>query len=117
MEGLFGLRAGPRVGGGSVYASVRSGFVRFSGTSEPLICIAIYPPPLRCVLAAGHTAFALNFGAGGEIPLAARVFLRAELGDLMVKYPGPAIARDEVVIEESFWRHSLRGAVSLGFRF
>jgi hypothetical protein len=117
MEGLFGLRAGPRVGAGSVYVSARSGFLRFSGTSELLICIAIYPPPLRCVLAAGHTAFALNFGGGGEIPLGPRFLLRLELGDLMVKYPGPALGREEVVLEESFWRHSVRGAVSVGFRF
>jgi hypothetical protein len=116
-EGLFGVRAGPRLGEGSVYASLRAGFVTFSDAPEPIPCIAIFPPPLQCVLAAGHTAFAVQFGGGGEIPLGARGLLRLEIGDLMVQYPGPALASGEAVLEESFWRHNFRAALSVGLRF
>lgn len=117
LEGLFGVRAGPRLGGGSVHASLRSGFLSFASAPEPIPCIAIFPPPLACVLAAGHTAFAVQFGAGGEIPVGARSLVRLEIGDLMVKYPGPALANDEAVLEESFWRHNFRAALSVGVRF
>lgn len=117
LEGLFGLRAGPRLGDGSVYAALRAGFVSFSEAPEPLPCIAIFPPPLQCVLAEGRTAFAMSFGAGGEIPLGERVLVRLEVGDLLLKYPGPAFTEDEAVLEESFWRHHLRASASVGFRF
>jgi hypothetical protein len=117
LEALFGLRAGPRLGGGRVYGALRSGFVRFSEAPEPIACIAIFPPPLECVIAAGHTAFAVSFGGGGELPLGARGLLRLEVGDLLLKYPGPAIANHESVLDESFWRHNLRASVSVGFRF
>jgi hypothetical protein len=117
VEGLFGVRAGPRVGASHVYAALRSGFVRFAAAPEPIPCIAIFPPPLPCVLAGGHTALAVGFGAGGELPLGGRALVRLEIGDLLVRYPGPAIANREAVLEESFWRHNLRGTVSVGLRF
>jgi hypothetical protein len=116
-EGLFGLRAGPRLGRGSVFAAVRSGFVTFSKAPEPLLCIAIFPPPLRCALAGGHTAFAVTLGGGGEIPFGGHGLVRLEAGDLLLKYPGPALTKDGAVLEDSFWRHNLRAALSVGFRF
>ena len=117
LEGLFGVRAGPRLGEASVFGSLRAGFVSFAGAPEPIACIAIFPPPLGCVLAEGDTAFALNFGAGGEFPLGERVLVRLEAGDLLINYPGPALTRDEAVLDESFWRHNFRAAVSVAFRF
>jgi hypothetical protein len=116
-EGLFGLRAGPRLGRGSVYVAVRSGFVTFTRAPEPFPCIAIFPPPLRCALGAGHTSLAVSLGGGGEIPVGGRGLVRVEAGDLLLKYPGPALTRDGAELEDRFWRHNLRAAVSLGFRF
>ena len=116
LEGLFGLRAGRRLGAASLYAALRSGFVSFSAAPEPIACITIFPPPLACVIG-GRTVLAANFGAGGEIPVGPRGLVRLEVGDLLLKYPGPAIANHESVLEESFWRHNLRAAVSVGFRF
>jgi hypothetical protein len=69
------------------------------------------------VLAEGRTAYAFQFGAGGEIPLGERSLLRLEVGDLVVRYPGPAFAENEVVLQDSFWRHHLRAGVSVGLRF
>jgi hypothetical protein len=117
LEGLFGLRAGPRLGAASVYGTLRAGFVSFASAPEPIACIAIFPPPLACVIAEGKTALATNFGAGGEIFLGPRALVRLEVGDLLIHYPGPALTRDEAVLEDGFWRHDFRAAVSVGIRF
>ena len=117
LEGLLGVRAGPRLGSASVYASLRAGFVSFAKAPGPVFCITIFPNPLSCVIAEGETAFAMNPGAGGEIPLGERVLVRLEAGDLLINYPGPAFTRDEAVFDESFWRHNFRAAVSVGWRF
>ena len=63
VEGLFGVTAGPRFSRFRPFARVRAGFLSFAEASRPIVCLAIYPPPLSCVLATGKTMPAFDFGA------------------------------------------------------
>lgn len=117
FEGYVGLRGGPRLGRHQVYAAVRPGFVRFSEAPAPVACIAIYPPPLVCSLAGGETLFAVQLGGGVELVPSERSLVRLEAGSLLVRYPGPGIARDSGVFDDALWSHNLRLGVSVGLRF
>jgi hypothetical protein len=117
LEGLFGVKVGPRFDRFSVFGKVRPGFVSFGEAPEPFPCIAIYPPPLHCVLG-GETVFALDFGGGVEIYATERSFLRFDVSDLMLQYPGPSFNREaEAFTEGGFWGHNLRFGVGAGLRF
>ena len=116
-ELLLGLRVGPRPRPLGGYVALRGGFVRFSEAPGPLACIAIFPPPLPCVLAAGERPLAVQAGAGLERKLGRRALVRIEIGDRLVRMPGPSFdARREARLED-FWSHELRLAVSAAFRF
>lgn len=118
LEGLFGVKVGPRFDRFSVFGKLRPGFVRFEEASEPVPCILIFPPPLSCVLAAGETAFALDLGGGLEVYPTERTLVRFDVSDLMIQYPGPALTRErEAFTEGGFWGHNLRLAVGAGIRF
>lgn len=117
VEGLFGATVGPRLGPVRVFGRVRPGFVRFEEASGPIGCILIFPPPLSCILASGHTVFALDLGGGVELSPTPRTVLRADIGDRLLKYPGPAFGSGRVVRQESFYSHDFRLAVGAGLRF
>ncbi len=116
-EGLFGMTVGPRIDRIRPFAKVRPGFVAFRGSSEPVACILIFPPPLSCILAEGHTAFALDLGGGVEVFMTPRSFLRLDVSNRMVRYPGPAFDADNDTHEDDFIGHELRLAVGGGWRF
>jgi hypothetical protein len=113
----IGLRVGPRPDPFGYYAAVRGGTLRYAEAPEPLPCIAIFPPPLTCVLAAGHTGASVQFAAGAERRVGSAGLLRLEVGDRMVRLPGPAFDPDGEIRDEDFWAHELRVAVSVGLRF
>lgn len=115
-EGLAGIRFGPRFGRTGIFAVVRPGLVRFAEAPDPIACIAIFPPPLVCSLAQGKTVFALNYGGGFDTVVGERMVVRMEIGDLMLKYPGPGIGRDGV-FETHLWSHNLRATASVGLGF
>jgi hypothetical protein len=115
VEGLFGITAGPRIGLLRPFARIRPGFVRLG--SAPVACIAIFPSPLSCALAAGETLFALDVGGGVELLTPGRTFLRFDLGDRMVRYLGPAIDRSGDVHNDNFIGHDVRVAIGAGWRF
>lgn len=117
VEGLFGVTAGPRIGTVRPFVKVRPGFVRFAEAPEPFPCIAIFPPPLACQLAAGHTGFALDIGGGIEFETSGRTFVRIDAGDRAVRYPGPVIEPDGTVQDESFFSHDFRFQIGGGLRF
>ena len=118
LEGLFGVKVGPRFDRFSVFGKARPGFVQFGEASEPVICILIFPPPLGCVLAGGETVFALDLGGGVEFFPSERTLLRFDVSDLMLKYPGPSFNRDfEAFDDDGFWGHNLRLSVAAGYRF
>jgi hypothetical protein len=117
MEGLFGVTMGPRLGGVRPFVRARPGLLRYEGAPAPFACILIFPPPLSCALASGHTLTAFDIGGGVEIFPAGATFVRLDAGDLLVKYPGPVIDIDRQVRQEAFFTHNLRVAIGAGLRF
>lgn len=117
LEGLLGLRVGHHFGSAGVYGAVRPGLVKFSEAPAPRPCILIFPPPLECSLAEGKSVLALNYGAGFEFHPGNRAVIRAEVGDLMLRYPGPAFDKDTEVFADHLWSHNLRATASVGIRF
>jgi hypothetical protein len=112
-EGLFGVTAGPRIGPIRVMARLRPGFLQY--TARPTVCILIFPPPLSCQLG-GRRVFALDLGGGVEVPAGARTFARIDLGDRMLKYPGPAL-RNGRAVNDPFFGHDFRLSAGAGVRF
>jgi hypothetical protein len=118
LEGLFGVKLGPRFDRFSVFGKLRPGFVRFAGAPEPFACILIYPPPLSCILAEGTTVPALDLGGGVELYPTKRSLLRVDVSSLLLRYPGPAFRRDrEISPDGGFWGSNLRIAFGGGIRF
>lgn len=118
VEGLFGVTAGPRLTRTRPFARAAAGFLRSSEAPEPFPCIAIFPPPLICLMAAGHTMPALEFGGGVEIDATDRTFLRVDAGARLLRYPGPSFqngVRD--IRDDHFWGTALRFTIGAGFRF
>jgi hypothetical protein len=117
LEGLFGMTVGPRVGLFRPFAKLRPGFVRFSEAPGPIPCIAIFPPPLHCRLAAGKTVAAVDVGGGLELLPAGRSFLRLEAGDRLMRYPAPALDRNNQIRDETVTSHDFRFGIGGGIRF
>ena len=116
-EALFGVTVGPRLGRIRPFAKVRPGFVQFSEAPEPFPCILIFPPPLACRMAGGETVFALDLGGGVEVLTSSRTFIRLDISDRLVKYPGPVIDGDRMVRDDSFFGHDVRFQAGGGLRF
>jgi hypothetical protein len=117
VEGLFGVIAAPRFSAIRPFAKFRPGFVRFAEAPDPFACIAIFPPPIACQLAAGHTTFALDIGGGVEFQTSGKTYVRVDVGDRALKYPGPVIETDGTVQDESFFGHDFRFQIGGGVRF
>jgi hypothetical protein len=117
IEGFFGATAGPVIGRVRPFGKVRPGFVAFDEAPRPVPCIAIFPPPLSCRLAAGTTAFALDLGGGLEVFPSARTVVRVDASDRLVRYPGPVLASDFRVRADSFFGHDFRFSIGAGWRF
>jgi hypothetical protein len=118
LEGLFGVKAGPRFDRFSVFGKARAGFQRFTGEPGPFACILIYPPPLSCLLAEGRTVPALDLGGGVELYPTERSLVRVDVSSLLLRYPGPAFTRGgEAVMDDAFWRSNLRLTFGAGVRF
>lgn len=116
VEGLFGATVGPRLGRVRPFARLRPGFVNVREAPEPFPCIKIFPPPLACSLASGRTAFAVDIGGGVDISTTRRTFARVDVGDRLLRYPGPVFDTDRNV-RESFFSHDVRFAAGAGVRF
>jgi histidine triad (HIT) family protein len=117
VEGLFGVTAGLRLGPVRPFAKFRAGFLDVQEPAEPFACILIFPPPLSCTLAAGRTLPAFDVGAGVEVDVTPRTFIRFEGGDRMLKYPGPALDADGAARTDAFYGHGFRFAAGGGVRF
>lgn len=118
VEGLFGVTAGVTVGRIRPFARLRPGFVDVHEAPAPFPCILIFPPPLACALSSGRTLFALDAGGGVEIAVTPRTFVRVDLGDRLVRYPGPVFESDPRRIrEDAFFGHDFRLATGAGLRF
>ena len=117
FEGLFGVTLGPQVNRLRPFAKAAAGFLRSSEAPEPFACIAIFPPPLNCLMAAGHTMPAFEIGGGVELSTTPTTFLRVDIADRIVEYPGPTVRRDFELIDDAFYGHALRFTIGGGLRF
>ena len=117
VEALFGATVGPRLGRLRPFAKVRPGLVSFAEAPEPFACIAIFPPPLACALAAGDTVFAIDVGGGIEFQTSDRTFVRMDIGDRLVRYPAPVLDSDGTTRDEAFFSHDLRIQIGAGITF
>ena len=113
-EGLFGVTFGPRIGPLRPFAKLRPGFLHFRG--EPTVCILIFPPPLSCQLG-GRTLFALDAGGGVELFTGGRTAIRIDVGDRILKYPGPSFRTGAVLSQKDFYSHDFRFSAGAGVRF
>ena len=117
IEMLFGVTVGPHIGRLRPFAKLRPGFVAFRAAPAPFACLAIFPPPLSCTLGAGDTLFALDAGGGVEFLPAGRSFLRVDVGDRLMRYPGPAFDTNFTLQSNAFFSHDFRFSLGGGVRF
>jgi hypothetical protein len=119
FEGLFGVTFGPRLNRVRPFAKAAAGFLKVETNAAAFACIAIFPPPLACILAGGATLPAYELGGGVEIDLTARSFIRADIAERILSYPGPTFRgpglRERV--DERFFGGALRLAIGAGLRF
>jgi hypothetical protein len=120
VEGLFGVTVGPRLERVRPFGKFAAGFLHTSSTQEFIACIAIFPPPLTCLMAASRTLPAMDFGGGVELSVTDRTFVRVDATARMLKYPGPSIQfgdTDRTVRDDDFWGTGFRFTAGGGFRF
>ena len=117
LEGLAGVRGGPHLGRTGVFLALRGGAVRFSEAPAPFACIAIFPPPLVCAIAAGDTVPTVQLSGGFETVPRDRVVVRVEAGDQLLRFSGPAFTADREVLEKGLWSHNFKATASVGLRF
>jgi hypothetical protein len=117
IEALFGATYGPRIDRVRPFLKASTGFLRSSEAPEGFPCILIFPPPLNCLMAAGHTMPAFEFGGGVELDVTDRAFLRVDAGARMLRYPGPAFENGlSEIHDDDFWGTALRFTIGVGLR-
>ena len=117
VEGLAAVTAGPRLGRVRPFVRAGAGFLKSSHAPEPFACIAIFPPPLACLLAAGDTLPTIELGGGLELATPGSTFLRIDADDRILRYPGPTFTGAFELKDESFFGHAFRFAFGGGIRF
>ncbi len=117
IEGLAALTAGGTLGRVRPFVRAGAGFLSATGAPGPFPCIAIYPPPLSCLMAAGQTMPSFEIGGGLEVSTSARTFLRFDAGDRILKYPGPTFGPADEISEDGFVGHAFKFTFGGGWRF
>ena len=117
IETLFGVTIGAPAGRFRPFAKVRPGILRLWKAPEPIACIAIFPSPVQCTLAAGKTVVGLDVGGGVELLTGRRTFVRVDAGDRLLSFPGPVRDSDGKAREGGYFAHDLRVAFGGGLRF
>ncbi|MEY4093280.1 MAG: hypothetical protein RLZZ53_479 [Acidobacteriota bacterium] len=116
-EGLLGITVGPKIDRIRPFAKVAAGFLKVGATPGAFACIAIFPPPLNCSLASGDTLQAYEVGGGIEFDASRRFFIRADIADRILKYPGPTFDDNFKIQEDGFFGHAVRFTLGAGIRF
>jgi hypothetical protein len=111
------VTVGPQLGGWRPFTKVRPGILRFWQAPESIACVAVFPPPVRCTLAAGRTVVAVDLGGGVERLLTKRTFLRFDAADRILSFVGPVRDSAGTVRDEGFFAHDFRLAVGVGVKF
>ena len=117
LEGLFGATIGPRFDRVRPFVKAAAGFLRVENNAAAFACIAIFPPPLACILAGGATLAAYEIGGGIDVSTTSKTFVRIDVADRMLKYPGPSLRSGSTRQDEAFIGHALRFTVGGGVRF
>jgi hypothetical protein len=117
VEALFGVTAGPTLGRVRLFAKFRPGLVYFGESSELVACILIFPPPLACTLSVGRTLAAFDVGGGVQVRAASRAFVRVDLGDRILRYPGQVFDTTFTLRGRPFFSHDFRLSVGGGIQF
>ena len=119
VEGLFGATVGPRVQRIRPFAKAAAGFLKVAANNEAFACIAIFPPPLVCLMANGPTMKAFEIGGGVEVDTTSRSFVRVDVSDRILIYPGPTFRGPGLagLIDDNFSGGALRVTVGGGIRF
>ena len=117
FEGLFGVTVGPQLGGLRPFVKAAYGFLSSSEAPDEFPCITIFPPPLFCTLAAGHTLPAFEIGGGLQFDVSTSGFLRIDIGNRWLQYPGPSFDRDMEIHEQDFWGSRSRFTFGGGVKF
>lgn len=117
FEGLFGVTVGPKIDRIRPFAKVTAGFLKVGATPGAFACIAIFPPPLNCKLAGGDTLPAFEIGGGVEFDATSRVFIRGDVSDRILRYPGPVFDNNFEIREDGIYGHALRFTAGVGIRF
>lgn len=117
FEGVAAITAGPRVDRIRPFVRLGAGFLQSSAAPAPFACIAIFPPPLHCLLAAGATMPSVEIGGGVEVSTSARTFLRFDAVDRILRYPGPTFGPADEISEEGFFGHAFKFSFGAGWRF
>jgi hypothetical protein len=116
-EMFFGIKAGQRIGKLGFFGKARPGFIHFSEAPRAMVCILIYPPPLECSIASkGMTNFALDFGGIVETYPSRHLVIRADFGDTMIRFNGPALVDNEGLVGD-FNKHNFQINAGVGLRF
>ena len=116
-EGLLGITVGPKIDRIRPFAKVAAGFLKVGATPGAFACIAIFPPPLNCSLASGDTLQAVEIGGGIEFDASRRFFIRGDIADRILKYPGPTFDSNFEIPEDGFFGHAVRFTLGAGIRF
>ena len=117
FEGLFGVTIGPRLAAVRPFVKAGAGFLQVGDTPIAFACIAIFPPPLACTLAGGATLPSYELGGGVEINAGSNTFVRVDVADRILKYPGPTFRSGFEIEPEGFFGHAVRFTVGGGIRF
>jgi len=116
VEGTLALTAGPRLGRIRPFVRAGAGFLR-TASAGPFACIAIFPPPLSCLLAGGDTLPTVEIGGGVEVATPASTFIRFDAIDRILKYPGPTFGPADEISDEGFFGHAFKFTLGAGWRF
>ena len=117
IEGLFGATLGPQLGRFRPFAKASVGFLDVRPSSDLFACVQIFPPPLTCLLAAGQTLPAYELGGGVEVATLPRQFIRLDVSERVLKYPGPSYNTAFEQKDDGFFGHALRLTGGYGLRF
>lgn len=117
FEGVVAVTAGPRLGRVRPFVRAGAGFLKSTEAPQPFACIAIFPPPLVCLMAAGQTMPVFDLGGGVEVSTSQATFLRFDASDRILKYPGPTFGPADEVRNDGFFGHGFRFSFGAGWRF